>query len=321
MVTRGSRSVHATAICASDCPRPAGDGRQPADAIEVLIGQHAREERLVLGGTRPGGDAVQVPVGQQSLRERAEGDGARACLLQGIEQAVLDPAVEHRVRRLVDEQRHAHLAEDARGLQRAPGRVGRDARVQRLALLDCGRQRAHGLLQRSLRVRPMVVVDVDVVEAEAIEALVEARQQVLARAQVAVRSGPHVPAGLGRDHQLVAEAGEVLLEDPTGVDLRGAEGRTVVVGEVEVRDAQVEGRAHDGALRLQRLVVAEVVPEAEGHRRQEQPAATAAAVGHAPVVASGIGHVLIDHGHGPILSPTDGHRRQEASTRWYCARS
>ncbi len=244
-----------------------------------------------------------------------------AGLLQRVEQAVLDPAVQHRVRGLVDEQRNAHLAQDARGLQRAARRVRRDAGVQRLALLHGRGERAHGLLQRSVRVGPVVVEDVDVVEPEPLEALVEAGQQVLARAEVAVRPGPHVPARLAGDHQLVAEAGEVLPEDPAGVDLRGAEGRPVVVGEVEVGDAEVEGLVHDRPLRLQRLVVAEVVPEPERHGWQQQAAAAATAVGHATVVAAGVGHVLIDHRHGAIVSPTAGQRFHEASTRWYCARS
>ena len=66
--------------------------------------------------------------------------------------------------------------------------------------------------------------------------------------------------------------------------------RAVVVGQVEVGDAEVEGAAHDRAAVLERPVAAEVLPEAERHRRQLQPAAAAAAVLHA-VVALGRGGV------------------------------
>jgi hypothetical protein len=45
------------------------------------------------------------------------------------------------------------------------------------------------------------------------------------------------------------------------VGLGAAVGRAVVVGEVEVGDAQIERAAQDGALDVERLVVAEVVPE------------------------------------------------------------
>ena len=92
-------------------------------------------------------------------------------------------------------------------------------------------------------------------------------EQVLARAPVAVRSGPHVVAGLGRDDELVAVRREVLAEDPAEVGLGRAVGRAVVVRQVEVGHAAVEGPAEDGALGLERLVVPEVVPEPERDRR------------------------------------------------------
>ena len=110
------------------------------------------------------------------------------------------------------------------------------------------------------------------------EALVEAAEQVLARAPLAVRAGPHVVPGLGRDHQLVAVGLEVLGEDPAEVDLGAPVRRPVVVGEVEVGDPEVERAAQDRAAGRQRPVVAEVLPQAERDRRQLQAAAPAAAV-------------------------------------------
>jgi len=109
----------------------------------------------------------------------------------------------------------------------------------------------------------MRVEDVDVLEAHARQALIEARQQVLARAELAVRARPHVIAGLGRDDQLVAVGPEVLGEDATEVVLGAAVGRSVVVGEVEVRDAEVERASQHGATVRQRAVVAEVLPQPE----------------------------------------------------------
>ena len=52
-------------------------------------------------------------------------------------------------------------------------------------------------------------------------------------------------------------------DDQAEVLLGGAVGRAVVVGEVEVGDAEVEGSPHDGALGLERSVVAEILPKAE----------------------------------------------------------
>ena len=57
-------------------------------------------------------------------------------------------------------------------------------------------------------------------------------------------------------------------EEPAEVLLGRAVRRPVVVREVEVRDAEVERAADDRALRLERPVVAEVVPEPERDRGQ-----------------------------------------------------
>ena len=112
------------------------------------------------------------------------------------------------------------------------------------------------------------VEDVEVVDADAPEALVEAGEDVLARtAALAVRARPHVPAGLAADDQLVAVGGEVLAQDPPEVDLGAAVRRAVVVGQVEVGDPEVEGGVDHRPLRRERRRVAEVVPEAEREER------------------------------------------------------
>ena len=60
-------------------------------------------------------------------------------------------------------------------------------------------------------VEPVRVEDVDVVEAQPLQRLVERGEDVLARAAaLAVGTGPHVVARLGRDDHLVAVAPEVL---------------------------------------------------------------------------------------------------------------
>ena len=132
----------------------------------------------------------------------------------------------------------------------APG-VGRDADVERLARADGGVERAHRLFQRRVGVEAVAVEDVDVVHAHARQRLVEARQQVLARAAaLPVRARPHVVARLGGEDQLVAVRAEVLREDRAEVALGAAVGRAVVVGQVEVGDAAVERAPQDGPLGL-----------------------------------------------------------------------
>ncbi len=180
----------------------------------------------------------------------------------------------------MDQQGGAQVAHDRRRAGRLLRRVRRDTGVQRLARADGPVQRAHGLLQRRVRVGAVVVEDVDVLQAHPPQGLVEAGGEVLARAEVAVGAVPHRPTGLGGDDELVAVRPQVLGHDPAEVDLRAAGGRAVVVGEVDVADTQVECPPQDRPLGLQGPVVAEVVPQAEGDRRQVEAAASTAAVVH-----------------------------------------
>jgi hypothetical protein len=71
---------------------------------------------------------------------------------------------------------------------------------------------------------------------------------------------------------------KILGHDAAEVDLGRPVGRAVVVGQVKVGDAEVEGAAQDGARDPQRPVVTEVLPQAQRDRGQLQAAATAAAV-------------------------------------------
>jgi hypothetical protein len=143
------------------------------------------------------------------------------------------------------------------------------------------RQSSHRFFERRVGVEAVRIEDVDVLEAHALQALVEARQNVFATAaSLAVGAGPHVPAGLRRDDELVPVGHEILFEDLAEVGLGAAERRAVVVGEVEVRDAEIEGGAKHVALRRQGRVVAEVVPEAEREKRKLEPALAALAISH-----------------------------------------
>jgi hypothetical protein len=79
-----------------------------------------------------------------------------------------------------------------------------------LPWLHGARERAHGFLERRVGIEAVRIEDVDVVETHALQALVEAREQVFARAAaLAVRARPHVPAGLAGDDQFVAVGREV----------------------------------------------------------------------------------------------------------------
>src|SRR5580693_6621135 len=195
-----------------------GDLVQHADVRERGRRDLVGGQRAVNAGPRAGRHAVQVLAGQYALGQRRERDTAHALTAQHLQQPALDPSVQHRVRRLVDQQPDAHLTEQGDGLHGPFGRIRGNARVQGLARPDRGVQRTHRLLERGVRVEAVGVEDVHVLQAHPAQRLVQAGQQVLAGAPFAVRAGPHVVAGLGRDDQLVAVGPEVLPHDPAKIN-------------------------------------------------------------------------------------------------------
>ena len=240
--------------------------------------------------------ALQVLAGEQALRQRRKRDASDAELFERGEQTIFDPAIEHGVRRLMNEQRDAHLLENACGFARTVRIVRRDADVERFALVHGRGERADGFFERAVLPRTVRVEDVDVVEAHAAEAIVERREEILARGANAVGARPHVPAGLGGNEKLVAQGThvpcdtEVLPQNRAEVFFGRAVRRTVVIGEVEVRDAAVEGAADHGAAGLKDIRPAKVLPEAERDGRQHE-AGVAAAAKVGAVVTRGIGNV------------------------------
>ena len=249
------------------------------------------EVARVVAHARIGRHAVEVAVGEQALRERREGDDAAPELGRGsLGTVVGDAAVKDVVAVLVEHVGHVALVQDLGGGPKRRLVIAREAHVERLALLNRARQRTHRLLERGLGVHAVVVEDVHVVEPHALEALVERGQQVLAAAVVPVGSGPHVVASLGGDEQFVTIGAQVVTQELAHVALRLAIVRAVVVGQVEVRDAVVEGRKGDAGHLLVGRDVAEVVPHAQAHGRQLQARGAATPVVHG-LVAGLVGHV------------------------------
>src|SRR5438874_8572514 len=137
----------------------------------------------------------------------------------------------------------------------------------------------------------MGVKDVDVIKSHPAKALIEAGQQIFSGAPDAVRPGPHVVAGLAGDHQLVAVPGQIRLQNASEVFFGGAVRRAIVVRQVEMSDAQVEGAADYRALRLERAVMTEVLPEAKRDGGQEQATPSGSAVRHPCVAVAVLHHV------------------------------
>ncbi len=101
-------------------------GVQRPDAFEVRLAQVlARQGALLPVGAGVGGDSVQVATGQEPLRKGGKADAAHAQLVERVQQALgLDPAIEHGIGGLVDQQRHALAFQQGVGLAGQFGGIG-----------------------------------------------------------------------------------------------------------------------------------------------------------------------------------------------------
>ncbi len=237
--------------------------------------------RLV--GARVARDPAKIAVRQQSLRKRAKGDSADSFFSQHIEQPVFNPARKHGVLWLMNQAGRAQCPQDLRGNRGLRRIVIRNSRIKRVAGTHSLVQCAHGFFNGRVGVRTMRVEDIDILQAHALQTLVKARQQVLARTPRPIRSGPHVVAGLRADDQLVPIGFQIEPQHLAEVGLRAARRRPVIVGKVEVCDPEIEGAAHHGASVFKRIHATEVVPEPERDKRQLQAALARAAIRHGVV--------------------------------------
>jgi hypothetical protein len=80
----------------------------------------------------------------------------------------------------MDKARKLPFPQQLRHLTGFSGRVGRNANVQRLSLLDGGRKRGGRFLQRSINIEAVRVKNIDIIQAHSLEALIQARQYVFA---------------------------------------------------------------------------------------------------------------------------------------------
>src|SRR5262245_56668011 len=109
----------------------------------------------------------------------------------------------------------------------------------------------------------MRVEDVDIVEPQPLQALIDRSNQVLLRGADAVRPRPHLISCLGRDYELIAQTPEVLAKDRADDLFWTSIGRSIHIGQIEVRHAPIECPSQNGAARLERVHAAKILPGAE----------------------------------------------------------
>lgn len=109
----------------------------------------------------------------------------------------------------------------------------------------------------------MMIKDIHILQPHAPQALIEAGDQVLFRAPITVGAGPHGVTGFRGDDQLIAPGPQIGVENAAKVLLGGAGRRAVVIGQIEMGNAAIEGAADQGTGVVVQSGVAEVVPQAE----------------------------------------------------------
>src|SRR5215475_1437493 len=109
----------------------------------------------------------------------------------------------------MEQTRGSQVSQDTNRLSRRLRTIRGDAYIESATAPDCHVECAHCLFERRMRVVPVRVEDVDVLEPHALETLIQTSEEILARAPLSVWAGPHAVASLGRDDELIAVAGEI----------------------------------------------------------------------------------------------------------------
>ena len=126
----------------------------------------------------------------------------------------------------------------------------------------------------------MAVKNVKIFKAGSFKTLVDACHHVFSGASVAIRTIPHEVAGFGRNDYFIAVGVESVGEHSPEVGLCASGERTIVVGEVKVRDAHIKRRPHRIFHCGIFVAVSEIVPHSERYHGQLQPAVSAKSVFH-----------------------------------------
>ena len=125
-----------------------------------------------------------------------------------------------------------------------------------------------------------MIEDVHIVQMHSLQALVNAGHQIFSASEIPVGSRPHIVSGLGRDDQFIPVRTPVHIHMTAEIPLRFAVGRSIIVGQVKMRDALIKRRAENLLLRGERRNVPKVVPQSQRKGRQLQAAVSAASVFH-----------------------------------------
>ena len=189
-------------------------------------------------------------AGEEAAGQRVVHDHTDALVAAERQQIGLDLAVQNVVTRL-----DAVIPRPAEPLARShrhrelPGRVVRAADVPHLARSDQVVERAQGLVDRSLRIGRVRLIEVDRIGPQPAEAGLAGVEDVPARQALIVGARPDPDPALGRQHEPIAtprRGGEPAADHLLGPPGRGDVRRDRVdVRRVEERHAPLDGGVHD----------------------------------------------------------------------------
>jgi hypothetical protein len=171
-----------------------------------------------------------------------------------------------------------------------PPREVRAGDVADLAARDEVVERTYGLFHRRVLVEAVHVVQVDVVGAEAAEAVLAGAHEEMPRRANIVRRRAHREGRLGRDQQITAAAGdrrpEDLLGSPARIGIRGVEERRAGV-DTDVHQPLRLGHIR-AAPRSVELAAAAERRRSEAQHRHAQPAPAQLPEFHIPPACQGL---------------------------------
>src|SRR5258708_9694079 len=115
----------------------------------------------------------------------------------------------------------------------------------------------------------MAIENIDIIQFEPFEALVQAGKEILPCAPFAIRPRPHAVASLRRNNQFISIGTKVLAKYFPKVLFCRTGWRTVVIGKVKMRNAEIKGAPDHGTRSFQGIDTAEVMPQPQRNRRQQ----------------------------------------------------
>ena len=109
----------------------------------------------------------------------------------------------------------------------------------------------------------MRIENVHIVQPHPLQALVTGCDQIFPATPFAIGARPHVVTCLRGNDQLVTIGCKIRLQNLAKGNFRAAEGRAVIVRQIEMGNAMVKGSPAHGLFDVMCGVIAKIVPKAE----------------------------------------------------------